>query len=175
MASTVFLGNLPYDASEEELIAHFSQAGPVVSLRLVSDKETGKPKGFGFCEYRDHETALSAVRNLEDLPFKGRQLRINIADGQGHGDRSSTRATAAAASTAAATSEQLTQEQIASVVQGMTPEQHVDLLISARNYVGQQPQNAHELLVKNPQLAHALVQSMSRVNQMLTNPQSINM
>jgi cleavage stimulation factor subunit 2 len=59
----VFVGNIPYDASEEQLIEIFQEVGPVVSFRLVFDRETGKSKGYGFCEYGDAETALSAMRN----------------------------------------------------------------------------------------------------------------
>jgi len=48
--------------------------------RLVFDRETGKPRGYGFCEFADHETALSAVRNLNNVDVGGRPLRIDLAD-----------------------------------------------------------------------------------------------
>lgn len=51
---------------------------PLVS-RLVYDRETGKPKGYGFCEYQDQETALSAMRNLNGREFSGRALRVDNA------------------------------------------------------------------------------------------------
>jgi len=57
----VFVGNIPYDATEEQLIEIFQEVGPVVSFRLVFDRDTGKPKGYGFCEYRDPEN--SSERN----------------------------------------------------------------------------------------------------------------
>lgn len=47
--------------------------------RLVYDRETGKPKGYGFCEYQDQETALSAMRNLNGREFSGRALRVDNA------------------------------------------------------------------------------------------------
>lgn len=47
--------------------------------RLVYDRETGKPKGYGFCEYQDQETALSAMRNLNGREFNGRALRVDNA------------------------------------------------------------------------------------------------
>lgn len=47
--------------------------------RLVFDRETGKPKGYGFCEYRDQETALSAMRNLNGYEIGGRNLRVDNA------------------------------------------------------------------------------------------------
>lgn len=55
--------------------AHFY----VLCFRLVYDRETGKPKGYGFCEYQDQETALSAMRNLNGREFSGRALRVDNA------------------------------------------------------------------------------------------------
>ncbi|KAL1745954.1 hypothetical protein HDZ31DRAFT_81554 [Schizophyllum fasciatum] len=74
------VGNVPYNMSEEELIEVFKSVGDVVGFRLVFDRETGKPRGYGFCEFADHETALSAVRNLNNIDVKGRNLRIDLAD-----------------------------------------------------------------------------------------------
>lgn len=76
---SVFVGNIPYDATEEKLKELFSEVGPVVSFRLVFDRESGKPKGYGFCEYRDQETAQSAIRNLQNVEMNGRNLRVDSA------------------------------------------------------------------------------------------------
>jgi cleavage stimulation factor subunit 2 len=76
----VFVGNIPYEATEDELKAIFSRVGPVVSLRLMYDKETKQPKGFGFIEYRDIETAYSCMRNLNDVEYGGRPMRVDWAD-----------------------------------------------------------------------------------------------
>ncbi|TVU07756.1 hypothetical protein EJB05_41125, partial [Eragrostis curvula] len=86
-SSVVFVGNIPYHASEEELRSACEEIGPVVSLRVAADRDTGRPRGFAFCEYLDDETALSACRNLDGRPLRGRQLRVRLADrsGQGHG------------------------------------------------------------------------------------------
>ena len=54
--------------------------------RLVYDRETGKPKGYGFCEYQDTETAQSALRNLNNHDFNGRPLRVGVAAGEGNKD-----------------------------------------------------------------------------------------
>ena len=77
---TIFVGNLPYDASEEQLLAVFSEVGSVASLRLVHDKETGKPKGYGFCEFHDVASAESAVRNLNNAGVNGRSIRVDFAE-----------------------------------------------------------------------------------------------
>ncbi|KAI3837115.1 hypothetical protein MKW92_035170 [Papaver armeniacum] len=76
----VFVGNIPYDTTEEQLVQICEEVGPVVSFRLVTDRETGRPKGFGFCEYKDEETALSARRNLQGYEINGRQLRVDFAE-----------------------------------------------------------------------------------------------
>ena len=51
----------------------------LASFKLVYDRETGKPKGYGFCEYKDQETALSAMRNLNGFEIAGRTLRVDNA------------------------------------------------------------------------------------------------
>lgn len=72
--STVFVGNISYDTTEEQLRDTFAQVGTVVTFRLVYDQTTGKPKGYGFCEYSDPETAMSALRNLNGVDVNGRRL-----------------------------------------------------------------------------------------------------
>ncbi|KAI6126676.1 hypothetical protein F5141DRAFT_1041387 [Pisolithus sp. B1] len=80
MSKVVFVGNVPYHMGEEQLIEVFKTVGQVVGFRLVFDRETGKPRGYGFCEFADHETAASAVRNLNNVDVGGRPLRIDLAD-----------------------------------------------------------------------------------------------
>ncbi|EJF61815.1 hypothetical protein BD309DRAFT_972229 [Dichomitus squalens] len=80
MSKVVFVGNVPYNMAEDQLIDVFKSVGQVVGLRLVFDRDTGKPKGYGFCEFADHETAASAVRNLNGYEIGGRPLRIDLAD-----------------------------------------------------------------------------------------------
>jgi hypothetical protein len=77
---TVFIGNISFDATEEALRMLFSSVGQVTSLRLVADRETGKRKGFGFIEFSDSEMALSAARNLDEIDFHGRPLRVKLAE-----------------------------------------------------------------------------------------------
>jgi len=80
MSKVVFVGNVPYNMNEDTLIDVFKKVGTVVGFRLVFDRETGKPRGYGFCEFADHETAQSAVRNLNNVDCGGRPLRIDLAD-----------------------------------------------------------------------------------------------
>jgi RNA recognition motif-containing protein len=76
----IFVGNIPYDYDDQSLIETLSMVGPINNFRIVFDELTGKSKGYGFCEYRDAETAASALRNLKSIDYNGRQLRINVAE-----------------------------------------------------------------------------------------------
>lgn len=66
---SVFIGNIPYTATEDELKEVFQRAGPIVAFKYVMDRETGKPKGYAFCEYGDVAIAESAIRNLNSALF----------------------------------------------------------------------------------------------------------
>ena len=63
--------------SEEQIVDTFGRVGQVNNFRLVHDKETGRPKGFGFLEYADPDAAASAVRNLNEHDIMGRKLRVD--------------------------------------------------------------------------------------------------
>lgn len=74
------VGNIAYDSSKEKLKQIFSEVGPIVNFRMVYDRDTGKPKGYAFCEYKDEASAMSAMRNLNDRDLSGRKLRVDFAD-----------------------------------------------------------------------------------------------
>ncbi|KAI9824894.1 MAG: hypothetical protein M1832_001499 [Thelocarpon impressellum] len=82
----VFVGNIPYGLTEEQIVHTFSTVGKVTSFRLVYDRETGRPKGFGFAEYQDADSAASAVRNLNDHDVMGRKLRVDFSNDGGSDD-----------------------------------------------------------------------------------------
>ena len=79
MGSRLFVGNLPYDATEEELTHHFAQVGPVSRVFLPLDRETGRPRGFAFVEFPSLEHAAEAIQRLNQQPFKERPLVVNEA------------------------------------------------------------------------------------------------
>jgi cold-inducible RNA-binding protein len=79
MAVRLFVGNLPYNATEAELREHFSSVGPVSYVYLPTDRETGKPRGFAFVEFGDRSQAEEAIRRFNNQLFKGRPLAINEA------------------------------------------------------------------------------------------------
>jgi RNA recognition motif-containing protein len=95
MLKTIYVGNLPFKVTETEIQDLFAQHGKVQSVKLITDRETGKPRGFGFVEMdsRDAETAVAALNGYD---FGGRTLRVNEAKeregggggrGEGGGER----------------------------------------------------------------------------------------
>ncbi|XP_014212434.1 RNA-binding motif protein, X-linked 2 [Copidosoma floridanum] len=73
----IFIGGLPYDLTEGDLIAVFSQYGEVVNINLVRDKDTGKQKGFGFLCYEDQRSTVLAVDNFNGMKILGRTIRVD--------------------------------------------------------------------------------------------------
>ncbi|KAJ5750556.1 hypothetical protein N7533_007584 [Penicillium manginii] len=74
---SVFLGNIPYNLTEEQVKDILSTAGTVTKFRLMMNPETGKPKGYGFADFADADAAASAVRNLNDYEIMGRKIRVD--------------------------------------------------------------------------------------------------
>ena len=79
---TIYLGNLPLSASENEVLDLFSRHGEVGKVTLVTDRETGRSRGFGFVEM-DPEAADKAIDALDGADFEGRTLRVNEARDRG--------------------------------------------------------------------------------------------
>ncbi|CAJ0578064.1 unnamed protein product, partial [Mesorhabditis spiculigera] len=77
---SVYVGNLPYQTTENDLGNFFSQAGQVTNVRIVYDRETGRAKGFGFCEFADEGGAQNAINMFNGADFNGRALRVNAAN-----------------------------------------------------------------------------------------------
>lgn len=88
----LYVGNLPFTATEDSVRALFSQHGAIDSLALITDRDTGNPRGFGFIEMANADAAR-AMQALNGADFEGRPLRINEAqnkersNGGGGGDR----------------------------------------------------------------------------------------
>ena len=75
MSKSIYVGNLPWSATEDEVQALFAEYGKVLSVKLVSDRETGRARGFGFVEMDDAE-AQAAIEALDNHNFGGRTLRV---------------------------------------------------------------------------------------------------
>jgi RNA recognition motif-containing protein len=79
MGIRLYIGNLPFNVTEEELREHFSTIGPLSYLSIPADRETGKQRGFAFVEFKDRAQADEAIRRFNNQSFKGRSLSVNEA------------------------------------------------------------------------------------------------
>ena len=80
MGTRLYVGNLPFSADENQIRDLFSQGGrSVTEVKLVTDRDTGRPRGFGFVEMGSNEDADSAIRDLNGTDFGGRALTVNEA------------------------------------------------------------------------------------------------
>jgi len=79
METKLYVGNLPFDASEEDLKELFAQAGGVTSVTLIKDKFSGRSKGFGFIEMADQEALQKAITMFNTYSFKDRELKVSVA------------------------------------------------------------------------------------------------
>src|SRR5687768_4056400 len=76
--TTIYVGNLPFSATEEELRGLFERHGKVESVKLINDRETGRPRGFGFVEMSQSD-AQNAIQQINGKDMGGRPLRVNEA------------------------------------------------------------------------------------------------
>jgi RNA recognition motif-containing protein len=76
--TTIYVGNLPFTATEDDVKALFAQHGRVESVKLINDRETGRPRGFGFVDMPANE-AQAAIQALSGFQMGGRALRVNEA------------------------------------------------------------------------------------------------
>jgi RNA recognition motif-containing protein len=75
----LFIGNLPYDATDAELRAHLGVISPPSEVVLPLDRETGRPRGFAFVEFTERSVAEEVIRRFNAQPFKGRNLAVSEA------------------------------------------------------------------------------------------------
>ncbi len=79
MAVRLFIGNLPYSASEADLRAHFAPVADPSHVAMPVDRETGRPRGFAFVEFADRDKAEEVIRKFDAQPFQGRPLAVSEA------------------------------------------------------------------------------------------------
>jgi RNA recognition motif-containing protein len=79
----IYVGNLPYNVTEDDLRTAFSEFGDVASATLISDKFSGESKGFGFVEMNNNSEADAAIKALNESAFKGRNIKVNQAKQRG--------------------------------------------------------------------------------------------
>ncbi|KAI2465057.1 hypothetical protein F4781DRAFT_42537 [Annulohypoxylon bovei var. microspora] len=190
----VFVGNIPYGLSEEQISDIFSTAGKVLNFRLVYDRDTGRPKGFGFAEYPDADSAASAVRNLNDYEIMGRKLRVDYStEGRVDGDESNSTSVVTGQpngsshiSTQSAPAGSLpplppgkelppgvsASDAISRTLNTLPPSQLLDILSQMKSLSTADPSRATELLQAAPQLSYAIFQALLLMG--LVSPEAIH-
>jgi len=93
MSKKLYVGNLSFNSTEDDIRTQFATFGEVISVNLITDRETGRLRGFGFVEM-DEEGARAAIQGMDGKDFGGRNLKVNEAEdkprsggGSGRGDR----------------------------------------------------------------------------------------
>lgn len=79
MTVQIYVGNLPFSATEGDLRSAFEKFGAVSSAKIVTDRDTGRAKGFGFVEMADQAAADKAISSLDGSDMGGRNIKVNIA------------------------------------------------------------------------------------------------
>ncbi|CAH2354466.1 mRNA 3'-end-processing protein Rna15p [[Candida] railenensis] len=181
MDSNVYIGSIPFDQTEEQVMEIAKSIGPVVDMKLLFDPMTGKSRGYAFVKYIDHETAASAVRNLNNLPIGNRNLKcsyaaensmeselgvVGSAQGSGSGAGSASGAGSGSSSSLpilppgmSLFPNQTAPQAVSAVLSTLDQSQFLQLLIEAKKMCQTNPQLAQSLFEQSPQLAHALVES----------------
>lgn len=79
MGKKLYVGNLPFTAEEDQLAQHFGQAGNVESVKIITNRDTGRSKGFAFIEMATDEEAQTAISKFNGVDYNGRPLTVNEA------------------------------------------------------------------------------------------------
>ena len=76
---SIYVGNLSYEVTQEDLSEVFKEYGAVKRVQLPTDRETGRPRGFGFVEMEDEENEAAAITALDGAEWMGREIKVNKA------------------------------------------------------------------------------------------------
>ncbi|KAJ6125487.1 hypothetical protein N7471_012804 [Penicillium samsonianum] len=183
---SVFLGNIPYNLTEEQVKDILSTAGTVTKFRLMMNPETGKPKGYGFADFADADAAASAVRNLNDHEVMGRKIRV---DWPHNNEKDSVPPDYSQQSQPMMNQDPTQQQQITGsaplpplppgvelppqidcpnaishTLASLPPNQLLDVLTQMKSLAVADPARATELLRQAPQLAYAVFQALLLMN-----------
>jgi RNA recognition motif-containing protein len=85
LSKKIYIGNLPFSATEDELRTVFERHGGVASVNVIMDRQTGRPRGFAFVEMDDASAADDAIRALDGSELGGRSIRVNEAQDRSGG------------------------------------------------------------------------------------------
>lgn len=180
----IFVGNLAFTTTEEQLYSAFSELGRIIKVRMVSDIETGKPRGFAFIEFEDPQAALSAIRNMNEYEINGRKIRVNFSNsshletlanqlgmdlGTKDEPKKEAATTSAGGSGATASSGVAGSKAVASALKSMNKGELYDVVAKLKEIADSNPDEARKLLTQHPQLPEAILYCMSELD-MIKNP-----
>ncbi|BDD63038.1 hypothetical protein MPDQ_003673 [Monascus purpureus] len=181
---SVFLGNIPYNLTEEQVKDILSSAGTVTKFRLMMNPETGKPKGYGFADFADADAAASAVRNLNDYEIMGRKIRVDWPhnnekdsippdysqqsqigqDGLGGAQQQPSAALPPLPPGVELPPHLDCPNAISQTLSSLPPNQLLEVLSQMKSLATADPARATELLRQAPQLAYAIFQALLLMN-----------
>ncbi|KAJ2744011.1 hypothetical protein GGI20_003311 [Coemansia sp. BCRC 34301] len=153
-SNVVFLGNVGFDTTEEQLKKVLELAGPVLDIRLVFDPMSNRSRGFGFCQFVDSSVASSAIKNLNDTMVDGRNIKIGYAD-RARVQRYFSNISWTFEHTPSTPLGGV--ERVCKLMEGLDGAQKNEFVAQFRSFAGFNTTKAKEELVRNPGLAHALV------------------
>lgn len=178
----IFVGNLAFSTTEEQLHQTFSEIGRVLKVRMVHDLDTGKPRGFAFIEFEDPQVALSAIRNMNDYELNGRRIRVNFSNSS-HlealagklgmdltNTQSSQQQSRGGASGAGGTDTSTGggTQAVADALKGFSKSEMFDVVAKLKEIADKDPDEARRLLSGHPQLPEAMLHLMSKLDMIQT-------
>ncbi|CCE85269.1 Piso0_004851 [Millerozyma farinosa CBS 7064] len=173
-SKNVYIGNIPFDHTEEQVLDIARSVGPVLDLKLLFDSMTGKSKGYAFVRYSDHETAASAVRNLNNLTIGNRSLKCSFSnDNSSFNDNSSVDKLPALPFGVQLFPNQTPPQAISNALSSLDQHSALQLMREARQMSQSNPTLMKKLLDQCPQLAYALVETSLLLN--ITTPELIKL
>jgi len=140
---TVFVGNINFDVEEKQLIEELSAVGRVVAFRMVTDRASGKPKGYGFCTYESPIIADMAVNKL-NIVLNGRAVKINYADNN-------------AGQAVQQEAGKLDIEEITESLERMEQEDVKEILVHMKQLALNKPEDLKKMLEESPALLSSLL------------------
>ena len=175
----IFVGNLAFNTTEEQLHQAFSELGRIIKVRMVTDQDTGKPRGFAFIEFEDPQAALSAIRNMNDYELNGRRLRCNFSNsshleqlagrlGMDMSAHTQARKQAEANKAAAAAAAEAGTVAVSDSLKAMGKGEMYDVIKQLKEVADKDPDEARKLLCGHPQLPEAVLCIMSKLDMIKT-------
>lgn len=186
----IFVGNLAFHTTEDQLQQAFSEIGRVIKVRLVTDQESGKPRGFAFVEFEDPQAALSAIRNMNDYELNGRRLRVNFSNSshlealagklgmdlsqqtsqRNSNNQSNHQTNQNAQQTGGSSGGGSGTQQVADALKGLSKGEMYDVVAKLKEIADRDPDEARRVLSGHPQLPEAILFLMSKLDMVKDNP-----